>query len=241
MLTAKKRFPIGQIILFGFWPSPIKRLLYRLRGYEIGKNVSISFGAVVCGEKVRIGSGTSISFFSFVRGREIDIGERVAIGAATMIDTPYVEIGDDTRINEQVFIGGLQFPDSRIRVGKNCQIMQMTFINPAKGITIGDDTGIGGDSLVFGHTSWLSQFEGYPVQFEPIEIGNSVSIAWRVRGFRLNQCYKPEASLPAETPRAIRMDAQFRPGISNLAFNCKSTPFHTIPRLLQITYQHVDL
>src|SRR6185295_11132782 len=28
--------------------------------------------------------------------------------------------------------------------------------------------------------SWLSQFEGYAVDFEPIEIGKSVSLAWRV-------------------------------------------------------------
>jgi hypothetical protein len=56
----------------------------------------------------------------------------------------------------------------------------MSFINPAKSITIGDDTGIGGHCLIFGHTSWLSQFEGYPVEFNPIEIGKSVSLAWRV-------------------------------------------------------------
>ena len=58
--------------------------------------------------------------------------------------------------------------------------MQMSFINPARSITIGDDSGIGGDCLIFGHNSWLSQLEGYKVDFEPIEIGNSVSIAWRV-------------------------------------------------------------
>ncbi|MBE0556946.1 MAG: hypothetical protein IH628_06900, partial [Proteobacteria bacterium] len=54
------------------------------------------------------------------------------------------------------------------------------FINPARSIIVGDDTGIGGHCLLFGHTSWLSRFEGYPVEFDSIEIGNSVSIAWRV-------------------------------------------------------------
>jgi hypothetical protein len=58
--------------------------------------------------------------------------------------------------------------------------MQATFINPTKSITIGDDTGIGGDCLIFGHSSWLSKFEGYPVDFRPIEIGSSVSLSWRV-------------------------------------------------------------
>jgi len=47
-------------------------------------------------------------------------------------------------------------------------------------VIAGDDTGIGGHCLIFGHTSWLSQFEGYTVDFAPIEIGNSVSLAWRV-------------------------------------------------------------
>jgi acetyltransferase-like isoleucine patch superfamily enzyme len=97
-----------------------------------------------------------------------------------MIDTPNVDIGDGTKINEQVFIGGLQFPDSRLVIGRNCQIMQMTFVNPTRSIVIGDDTGIGGNCLLFGHTSWLSRLEGYPVDFDTIEIGSSVSLAWRV-------------------------------------------------------------
>jgi acetyltransferase-like isoleucine patch superfamily enzyme len=96
------------------------------------------------------------------------------------LDTPHLQIGDGSRINEQVFVGGLQFPDSKLTLGRNCQIMQMSFINPARSITVGDDSGIGGHCLIFGHTSWLSQFEGYPVDFQPIEIGKSVSLAWRV-------------------------------------------------------------
>ena len=74
----------------------------------------------------------------------------------------------------------MQYPDSKFIVGKNCQIMQMSFINPAKSIVIGNDTGIGGDCLMFGHSSWLSNFEGYDVEFNDIIIGNSVSLAWRV-------------------------------------------------------------
>lgn len=181
MLTAKPRFPVLEIALLGFLPSPLKRLAYRLlRGYRIGPGVSIGFGSVICGEDVEIGEGTSISFLTVLRGNRIRIGAHVQIGAFTILDTPHLEIGEGTKINEQVFVGGLQFPDSKLIVGRNCQIMQMTFINPARSITIGDDSGIGGDCLLFGHTSWLSRFEGYPVEFESIEIGRSVSLAWRV-------------------------------------------------------------
>ena len=180
MLTEKPRLPIREILLHGWLPSPLKKFFYRLKGYGIGRGVSLAFGSVVLGQHVEIGEHTTIGFFTFVRGTTIRIGAHVQIGAATMLDTPHVEIGDGTRINEQVYVGGLQFPDSKLVIGRNCQIMQMTFINPTRSITIGDDTGIGGDCLLFGHTSWLSRFEGYPVEFDSIEIGNSVSIAWRV-------------------------------------------------------------
>lgn len=180
MLTAKPRFPIRAIILHGLLPSFAKCLLYRLRGYRIGRRVKIGFGSVICARHVEIGDDVQIGFLSFIRGDSVRLGNRVQIGSACFLDTPNLEIGDDSKLNEHVYVGGLQFPDSRLTIGRNSQIMQMTFINPAKSITIGDDTGIGGDSLIFGHTSWLSRFEGYPVDFQPIEIGNSVSIAWRV-------------------------------------------------------------
>lgn len=180
MLIEKPRIPIRDILTVGLLPSPLKKLVYRLKGYRLGKGASIGFGSVVIGNKVTIGDHTQIGPFTIVRGDTIDIGMHVKIGAMTFLDTPILSIGDGTKINEQVFVGGLQFPDSTLKVGRNCQIMQMSFINPTRTITIGDDTGIGGHSLIFGHTSWLSQFEGYPVEFDSIEIGNSVSIAWRV-------------------------------------------------------------
>ena len=168
------------VLLFGLLPGILKIRVYRLRGYRIGKRVSIGFGSVICADRVDVGDDTKIGFLTIIRGKRVKIGSRVQIGSTTFLDTPYMEIGDGTKINEQVFVGGLQFPDSKLVVGRNCQIMQMSFINPSRNITIGDDTGIGGHSLIFGHTSWLSQFEGYPVDFQPIEIGSSVSLSWRV-------------------------------------------------------------
>jgi acetyltransferase-like isoleucine patch superfamily enzyme len=91
-----------------------------------------------------------------------------------------VEIGEGTKINEQVFIGGLQFPDSRFIVGKNCLIMQSCYINPCRSIVIGDDSGVGVDCLLIGHASWANRFDGYPVDFEDIQIGSGVALAWRV-------------------------------------------------------------
>lgn len=180
MLLEKPRVPIRSILVWGLWPSFIKVLLYKMRGYKIGKGVSIGFGSVICGEMVEVGDHTSIGFLTIIRGREIRLGPYVQIGSTTFLDTPHIEIGEGTKINEQVFVGGLQSPDSRFVVGRNCQIMQLSFINPARSIVIGDDSGIGGHCLIFGHSSFQNLFEGYAVDFAPIEIGSGVGLAWRV-------------------------------------------------------------
>jgi acetyltransferase-like isoleucine patch superfamily enzyme len=180
MLTQKPRIPIRSVLMYGLWPGFIKILLYRLKGHRIGKGVSIGMGSVISGEHVEIGDHTSIGFLTIIRGKEIVLGSHVQIGSMTFLDTPYIQIGEGTKINEQVFVGGLQMPDSRFVVGRNCLIMQMSFINPARSIVIGDDSGIGGHCLIFGHSSFLNQFEGYATEFAPIEIGNSVGLAWRV-------------------------------------------------------------
>lgn len=180
MLIEKPRLPLVSILLHGWWPSFLKVLLYRLCGYKVGQHVSIGFGSVICADDVVIGDHTSIGLFTILRGRRIRLGSYVLIRSFTFLDTPHLEVGDGSKINEQVFVGGLQYPSSRFIVGRNCQIMQLSFINPARSVTIGDDTGIGGHCLIFGHSSWLSPFEGYPVEFAPVEIGKSVSIAWGV-------------------------------------------------------------
>src|SRR5579862_1226000 len=180
MLTQKPRIPIRPLLLHGWWPGFLKIFWYRLKGYRIGKGVSIGLGSVICGEQVDIGDHSSVGFLTVIRGKKIVIGPHVQIGSTTFLDTPHMEIGEGTKINEQVFVGGLQGPDSKFIVGRNCLIMQMSFINPARSIVIGDDSGIGGHCLIFGHSSFLNQFEGYPADFAPIEIGNSVGLAWRV-------------------------------------------------------------
>jgi len=160
MLINKPRIPLRSILLYGLWPSFVKVFLYRLKGYRIGKGVSIGLGAVLYGEQVEIGDHTSIGFLAVIRGKQIRLGPHVQIGSLTFLDTPHIRIGEGTKINEQVYVGGLQFPDSRFIVGRNCSIMQLSFINPAPSVVIGDDSGVGGHSLIFGHSSYLNHLEG---------------------------------------------------------------------------------
>jgi len=180
MLINKPRFPIKEIIFFGFLPSFLKIFVYRLRGARIGNRVSIGFGSVLVGEEIEVGEGTSIGFLTVIRGKQIRIGRYVKIGSTSIIDTERIEIDDDAKINEQVFIGGPSLPDSYIKIGKRTIIMQLSFLNPTRPLIIGDDTGIGGHCLLFTHGSWQSKLDGYPVSFAPITLGKNVWLPWRV-------------------------------------------------------------
>jgi acetyltransferase-like isoleucine patch superfamily enzyme len=180
MLVKKERIPVMHMLLIGMLPSVLKKMVYRIKGYSIGKNVSIAPGAVVIGKKVTIADGAKIGFFTIVRGREIYIGRFVKIGSMSVIDTEKIFIDEDARINEQVYIGGMKTPQSSLHLGKRTIIMQMSYINPTLPVTIGDDSGIGGHCLFFTHGSWNSQLEGFPVKFAPITLGKKVWLPWRV-------------------------------------------------------------
>lgn len=180
MLIKKTRIPVLHIITIGILPSFLKKIIYKLRGYKIAKNVSLSLGCVIIGKNVEIGQGTTIGFFTIVRASTIKIGRFVKIGAMSVVDTELFTIDDDARINEQVYIGGMKNPESALIMGKRTIIMQASYINPTKPIVIGDDSGIGGHCLLFTHGSWNSALDGYPVKFAPITIGKNVWLPWRV-------------------------------------------------------------
>jgi len=180
MLIKRKKIPVKQIILMGFLPSFIKVFIYRLKGYKIGKNVSIGLGSVIIGKTVTIGDNSSFGLISVVRGNSINIGRFVTIGSLSMIDTETIIIGDDSKINEKVIVGGIKTPESMIKIGKRVIIMEYSFINPTQPIIIGDDSGIGGHCLLFTHGSWLNQLDGFPVTFAPITMGERVWLPWRV-------------------------------------------------------------
>jgi acetyltransferase-like isoleucine patch superfamily enzyme len=180
MLIKKSRIPIKRLILYGFLPSFLKKLIYKLKGYKIGKNVSFSIGSVIIGENVVIGDNTSIGFFTVIQAKKIKIGRYVTIGSFAYIDTEDLEIGEDSKIREHVYVAGLTTPESKLKLGKRCSILQYSFLNPTKPIIFGDDSGIGGCCQVFTHGSYLSKLEGHPVTFAPITIGNNVWIPWNV-------------------------------------------------------------
>src|SRR3989454_7585603 len=69
-LIPKDRIPWRHLALFGWLPSPLKILAYRLLlGYRIGRGVRFSFGGIVVGKVVEIGDHVEIGFLA-VRSEE---------------------------------------------------------------------------------------------------------------------------------------------------------------------------
>src|SRR5436190_9825795 len=180
-LLPKTRIPLRHLLLFGWLPSPLKILAYRLLlGYRIGRGVKISFGGVVIGKSVELGDHVEIGLLAVVQGETIRIGRHSSVGTMSYLSCNAIEIGDDAKIREQVYVGGPQLPESRFVLGSRTIILQLTSINPTKPVLIGDDTGIGGHCLIFTHGAWLSALDGYPVNYEPVTLGKHVWLPWRV-------------------------------------------------------------
>ncbi|HEX4560615.1 MAG TPA: acyltransferase, partial [Gemmatimonadales bacterium] len=159
----------------------MKRWAYRLfLGYRIGRGVKFAFGGVVIGTQVELGDDVEIGLLAIVMGREIRMARHSSVGAMSYVSCRVIEIGEDAKIREQVFVGGPQLPESRFTLGARTIVLQMAYINPTKPVVIGDDTGIGGHCLIFTHGSWLNILDGYPVTYEPVTLGKSVWLPWRV-------------------------------------------------------------
>ena len=76
MLVKKIRIPVLHILLIGFLPGFLKKLVYRMKGYMIGKNVGLSLGSVLIGKNVRIADSVksdSSRLFAGVKLRLTDL------------------------------------------------------------------------------------------------------------------------------------------------------------------------
>ena len=172
--------PVAKMLTVGLLPSFAKRWFYRLRGARIGKNVSFGFLSMIDARSIEIGDDSRIGPLSFIKARTLKLGKRVKINMTVAIDTGDVQVDDDSVIMEQVVIGGMPTPRSRISIGKRVKVFPYSFLNPTEPITIEDDVGIGGANYIFTHGSWQSILDGFPVSFGPVTIKKGTWFAWRV-------------------------------------------------------------
>lgn len=180
LLFEGERIPFLKIITIGLLPLKMKILFYKLLGYKIDWSVKIGFGSVIAAKKVCISRNVKIGHLVIIKCDELEILEFASVASFSYIDTGKLKMGSDSRIRENVMVGGIKTASSSLIVGNRCIIMQSSFLNTTCPIQIGDDSAIGGYSLIFTHGSWLSKLEGYPVTFAPVYIGTGVWLPWRV-------------------------------------------------------------
>ena len=138
-LISKDRIPWRHLALFGWLPSPLKIVAYRvLLGYRIGRGVRFGFGGIVVGKSVEIGDHVEIGFLAIVQGKTIRIGRYSSVGTMSYLSCETIEMGEDAKIREQVYVGGPQLPESRFALGSRTIILQLTSINPTKPVVIED-------------------------------------------------------------------------------------------------------
>lgn len=178
MLVKNRRIPVLNLILIGFLPSFIKKWIYRLKGYKIGKNVKIGLGSIIIGKSVVIEEGTKIGFLSIIQCDQCNIESDVEIGSFVYLKVDKISIGFRTVIRENNLFGGMDIGKSELKIGHMSHVHQKCSINTTLPVYIGNYTAIGGGSYIFTHSSWQSVLDGYPCTFEPIKIGNNVWISW---------------------------------------------------------------
>jgi len=172
--------PVIQMALVGMLPSFLKIAYYRFKGAKIGKRVKIGLFSIILAEDIEIGDDTKISPLSFIKCRKLIIGNRSRIASVVAIDTGLVKIGHDAVIMEQVVIGGMQTPRSKIEIGNRVKIFPYSFLNPTEPIILEEDAGVGGANYLFTHGSWQSELDGFPIAFGPITVRKGVWLPWRV-------------------------------------------------------------
>lgn len=176
----KKGIPFLSMVLVGLLPNVFKRIYYRMRGAKLGRGVKFGLGSYVSFRELEMGDDAKIGPFTFVRVRSLKMGKRCEIRAFTAVDTPHVEMATEAIIMEQVVVGGLVSPRSRLVLGKRVKVFPYSILNPTEPLIVEDDASVGGNNAIFTHGSWKSILDGFPVVFGPVHVKKRAWLPWRL-------------------------------------------------------------
>ena len=172
--------------------------------FEIGKDVKIDPTAII---KVKHGF----------------IGDRSVIGKNAVVEGHHVEIGAEAWIYRNADIGGgsCHDPQAKLQAGDFLHMGLNSHINICNPVIIGHEFGCGIETKIFSHGAYQSAWDGFPVQWAGITIGDRVWMpnAWVNPGVTIGSNVViaarslvnidiPSGALAAGTPaKVIRTDA----------------------------------
>jgi len=122
----------------------------------------------------KIGEGVEIHKSARIDVEEGVLGDRSIVGPNAVIEGRKVSIGHEAWIGESASIGGgsCHGPDSVLEIGDFLHMGRFSHLNQGMGLTIGHEFGCGMNTKVFTHGAYESAWEGFPVQWASVRIGD---------------------------------------------------------------------
>lgn len=104
------------------------------------------------------------------------LGDCSRMGRRNFIECRSFEVGKYLWMTDDVEIGrgGHHGPNSIVKIGDGCAILEHVMMNPSEAVTIGNNVGIGTGVHIWTHGSYLDILQGFPASFKPVKIGNDV-------------------------------------------------------------------
>jgi len=104
------------------------------------------------------------------------IGDRSIIRHGAVIEGRSIRIGNEAWIDEYAHIGGgsCHDPTSSLEAGDFLHMGKFSHLNQGRGLKIGHEFGCGINTRIFTHGAYLSAWDGFPVQWGSVTIGDRV-------------------------------------------------------------------
>lgn len=167
-------------LLLGLLPSFLQRPIRNALGARIERGAHIAPLTLVTVKDLRMAPGARIGPLVRIKAQTMVMGRNARIRPVTMIKVRNVELGRDALVDPMVLINCDYGPRSRFELGRASRVMSFSVIEPSEGVFIGEQTGVGGQCLIFCHGSWPNYLEGAPYARGPVHLGDQVWIPWRV-------------------------------------------------------------
>jgi len=147
---------IVAILSVFFLPNFLKRIILRLLGHEIGRNVKIGFSLIHV-DKLKLSEGSWIGHFNVLKNELLVLKKNSHIKHFNMIKGPFDLILESrARIANQNYITravhGVTYGESVFKLGENSNITSKHFIDLTKSVIMGSNTVLGGrDTQIWTH------------------------------------------------------------------------------------------
>jgi acetyltransferase-like isoleucine patch superfamily enzyme len=157
--------------------------------FKIGKNSHIDPAAQIKVKDGYIGENSKIEAYVRINADYLEIGDRSILRPYSHIEGRHIKLGHEAYLDELALIGGGSAfdPESFIECGDFLHMGKRCELNPARGITAGHELGAGVETKIFTHGTYQSAWDGFPIQWEGVKIGDRVWLpnAWVNPGVKI--------------------------------------------------------